>query len=169
MNTIQIWIGDLAEYNNGNLVGDWVTLPCDLNQAINDTLINGNEEYFIGDIDSSLDLKGYSINELNEIAEKLESYSKFDEELFAGILESGHFSDLDDVYQCIEDGNYMVFHDCKDMSDVAYSYYEETGMLQELEKVINTFYIDWEKLGRDMDIEGYYYHINNDTIIQIFS
>jgi antirestriction protein len=165
---IQVWVGDLAEYNNGRLVGEWFTLPMDIEDIMNDVLEAGNEEYYIGDIDSEhySIVKDMSLNQMNDFAEKLESLQEYEQMALIGLMD--YYSDLDECLEILENGDYMVYHDCKNMSDVAYQWYEETGQLQELEKHINSFYIDWESLGRDMDIEGTFIQIDNDTIIQIF-
>jgi antirestriction protein len=165
---IQVWVGDLAEYNNGRLVGEWFTLPMEIEEILEQVLVAGNEEYYIGDIDSNLYsiVKDYGLNQMNILAEKLESLEEYEQMALVGLME--HYGDLDESLQILENGDYMVYHDCKNMSDVAYQWYEETGQLKELEKHINTFYIDWELLGRDMDIEGTFIQLEDDTIIQVF-
>jgi antirestriction protein len=165
---IQVWVGDLAEYNNGRLVGDWFMLPMDLEEIYEQVLEEGNEEIYIGDLDSEhySIIKNMGLRELNEFAEKLESLQEYEQKALIGLME--YYNDLDECLEILENGDFMVYHDCQNMSDVAYQWYEETGQLKELEKHINSFYIDWEALGRDMDIEGTFIQIDNDTIIQIF-
>ena len=167
-NDINVWVGDLAEYNSGELYGKWIEFPTDLDTLYNEVLKDGNEEWYIGDYDSIINLEGYSFKQINEIAECIQGMDSLEKEIFVAMHESGFFSDLESLIECMENNDFMTFHDCKNMSDVAYSWYEETGQMAELEKVINPFYIDWELLGRDMDIEGTYLQINNDTFIQLF-
>lgn len=81
------------------------------------------------------------------------------------ILENGSVSNLEDALN-YED--YMIYNDCKNMSDVAYEIYEQDGQLAELEKVINSSYINWEAIGRDLEIEGTFVELDNNTYLQIF-
>ena len=76
---IKIYLTNLGKYNEGELVGEWFTLPIqDIDDAFEQIGIKENtryEEYFITDYicDLDLDLNKYgSLDELNSIAELLE-------------------------------------------------------------------------------------------------
>lgn len=165
---IQVWVGDLAEYNNGNLVGEWVKLPMEIDEIMEKILVKGNEEWFVADTDSEICLDDMSLNEMNELAEKLESMEEYEKTILMEIINSRHFQNIEEAINCLENSDYMMYEKCSDMSDIAYEYYEQTGQLQELEKVINSFYINWEAIGRDMEIEGSFYRIDSNSYIQIF-
>jgi len=49
------------------------------------------------------------------------------------------------------------------MEDVAYNYIEETGALKDMPKSLQG-YFDYEKLGRDMEIEGSYFEDSEGVI-----
>jgi antirestriction protein len=164
MNEIKVWVGDLAEYVAGNLIGEWFTLPCDLNEIFEEVLTNIDHEYFVADYECDFDIDGYSLRQINDLAEMLESVSEYDQKAMIAILDSGHTSDINEALEIINNGAYSVYPDCKDMSDVAYEFYEQTGMLQELEKHIASYYIDFDAIGRDMEINGYFYYVDGDYI-----
>lgn len=76
---INVYITNLAEYNKGNLVGDWVSLPIKENDWKDFLKTIGNpEEYAIYDYESnsgfdSLEIEYYSsISYLNKLVRKLE-------------------------------------------------------------------------------------------------
>ena len=90
----------------------------------------------------------------NEFAERMEALSEQEQEVVKLIMEEW-IDDLQEALDIIENGNYVVWNNCNDMSDVAYYYMEETGMLKNVPSIIAN-YFDYEALGRDMDIEGTY-------------
>lgn len=90
----------------------------------------------------------------NEFAERVEALSEQEQEYLKLIVED-YTNDVQEALDIVEDGNYVVWDNCNAMSDVAYNYMEETGMLQNVPSNIAN-YFDYEALGRDMDIEGTY-------------
>lgn len=159
---VQVWIGDLAEYNEGNLKGDWFMLPMDLDDILEDVLEEGNEEWYIGDTDCEINVNGLSFNELNELAEFVDNLDSYEIETFKGLME--YYNDLESAKNIMEDGDYTVYSNCRDMSEVAYEYYEMTGQLSEITKHIPEYYIDFEAIGRDMEINGTFVQVGNDYI-----
>jgi antirestriction protein len=166
---IQVWVGDLAEYNAGNLVGDWFTLPMDLEEMMKEVLLEGNEEYYIGDVDSELYsiIHNMGLRQLNEFAEKLESMEEYEQMALCGLME--HCTDLEEALEILENGNYSIHQNCQSMSDVAYNWYEETGQLAEITKYIEEYYIDFESIGRDMSINGTFIQLDNDCYLEIYN
>lgn len=94
---VKAWIGNLGMYNEGVLMGEWVTLPIDEEEQNElfkrigmdyvdedgELVKTGYEEYYIGDYDSDYTAKlnmydrfgtYTSIEYLNEFAEKLEDW-----------------------------------------------------------------------------------------------
>jgi len=80
------------------------------------------------------------------------------------ILERGIVNNLEEALK-YED--YRIWNNCRSMEDVAQEWYEETGQLKELKKYIDIDYIDWERIGRDLEIEGTFIQLNNDTYLEI--
>ena len=94
------------------------------------------------------------MEKINEFAERMEALSEQEQEWLKLIVEE-YTDNLQEALDIIESGNYIVWYNCNDMSDVAYNYMEETGMLKNVPSTIAN-YFDYEALGRDMDIEGTY-------------
>lgn len=161
MNEVKVWVGNLGKYNEGDLVGRWIELPIDeddLEKVLKSIGID-NEEYeeiFIADYDvpfDSKDLGEYTpLETLNEIAERYEDFSDDEKEVFNEI--SSDFK-LDEAFDIVKDGDYMIYSNCDDMGDVAMQYVEETGLLDNVPDDL-VDYFDYQSYGRDMEINGYY-------------
>ncbi|MEG2717588.1 MAG: antirestriction protein ArdA, partial [Eubacterium sp.] len=104
------YVTNLGKYNEGELVGEWVTFPIDedekeeIFERIN---IGGEyEEFFITDWDCEItevikDLGEYeSITYINELAEALENVH--DERLLYAALELGGYSKILDIIENID-------------------------------------------------------------------
>ena len=94
------------------------------------------------------------MEKINEFAERVEALGEQEQEWLKLIVEE-YTDNLQEALDIIESGDYIIWSDCNSMADVAYSYMEETGMLQNVPSTIAN-YFDYEALGRDMDIEGTY-------------
>ena len=170
----RIWIGNLGKYNEGYLVGEWVDLPCDdLYETLGEVykrieIGKEYEETFIADYENDY---GYVVGEyddldtLNDIAETLEGFDEYEADIWESLHDDG--LNHDEIMEIIEKGNYITYGNCNDMSDVAMLAYEMSGKLAEIEKVIPSYYVDWDAIGRDMDIEGSFYPCG-DGYIEVF-
>lgn len=167
---LKIYLTNLGKYNEGYLVGEWVTLPVDddeLEEVKKRIGINEYyEEWFITDYESDIDgveVNEYSdIEELNEIAEMLEELDDADIEVIGALMSEGYSFDeaidkKDDV---------IIFVDCEDMEDVARKYIEETGMLDDVPEHLAN-YFNYESFGRDMSFECHFVFTNNGNCIEI--
>jgi antirestriction protein len=171
---IRIYVANLAAYNAGRLVGEWIDLPLSEDelrekiQSILDAWNDGfspSEEYAIHDYEAPFSIDEYdSPYKVNEWAERLSNISE-DEEVINAII--NHFSTVEEAIETIENGEYRIYNDCNDMADVAYAWYEETGRLAEIEKVISPSYIDWDAIGRDLEIEGTFIYAGNSVYVEI--
>jgi len=116
------------------------------------------EEYAIHDYELPFSVGEYEsldrLNHLYELAEELEGTPLYD--ALPELLASGCFDGLEGLVGRQDDIRH--WHDCQDMSDVAYECVEE-GYLGEIPESL-TRYIDYEKLGRDMELEGTYIETN---------
>ena len=126
------------------------------------------EEYFITDYESDIDgvkVGEYeNIDDLNELAEALEDLDSEEENVLSVMLEDG--CTFEEALEKIKDRDYMVYYNCDSMEDVAYQVVEESGLLDGVpEKVAR--YFNYEAYGRDLEIEGTFYQINN-AYIEIF-
>lgn len=149
---IKIYVADLAAYNNGKLHGVWIDATQeldDIQDQINEMLAESPEElaeeYAIHDYEGfgSYAVSEYEgIESLHEIACFIEEHGEIGSELL------GHFGDdLDDAKKAIEE-NYSGCY--SSLADYAQELTEDTSQIPEN----LAFYIDYERMGRDMELSG---------------
>jgi len=155
---IRIYVADLAAYNNGYLHGVWIDITQELDdiwEQINKMLKASPidevaEEYAIHDFEGfgSYRLGEYEgIETAHEIAIFINEHTEIGGELL------NHFNgDIEDARKAIED-NYCGCH--KSVADYAQELTEETS---EIPKHLE-FYIDYEKMGNVMEMNGEIYTI----------
>lgn len=173
----RVFITNLGKYNEGELIGKWLDLPCeDAEEELASIGVSDEpdengiyyEEYFITDYENDYGYKvgEYdSLEELNEIAEELENLDEYDREVVNAFIENG--SDIEEALDGLRGGDYMVFSNCSDMTDVAYQYIEETGLLNDVPETLRN-YFDYEAYGRDMSFEGTFIFTDNGNCIELF-
>jgi antirestriction protein len=167
----RIWLGNLGKYNEGILMGEWVDLPCDDLDAVYERIginfdepINGTwyEETFIADYESdfSLDIGEYEdLDWLNELAERLEDAGEDSAEIINALVE--YCNDIDEALRIYENGNYMFWYGVRDLAEVVEREYEESGRLNEIEKYLPSWAIDWDALANDWECSGSFYPTEN--------
>lgn len=173
----RIFLTNLGKYNEGELIGKWVELPCaDWENELQSIGVspdpdeNGNyyEEYFISDYETDID--GWNIDEyanleeLNELAEKIDSLYEDEEQAVKAFLENGE--DLETALEYAKSGNYRIYNNCFDMSDVAYEVVNECGYLSGVPEFVSR-YFDYEAFGRDLDIEGVFYYMGGGVYVEL--
>ena len=170
---LRIYIAYLGKYNEGELVGKWIDLPCDqedLEQVYIDIKVahrdaegeyipyfeeNGciYEEVAIHDYESDFDglhISEYTnINELNELAEQLEAYDNYDKEVIEAYIEATG-ADLEEAIERFDDGD-LTLYSVDSLEDLAMQFADE-GLFS-TETLLR--YIDFEALGRDLGFDGY--------------
>lgn len=163
---LKIYVTNLSKYNEGVLVGEWVSLPCEgLEEVLDKISNNGNGELFISDYEtdiSNLKISEYDdILQLNEIAEEIDNLS--DDEVIALQAYLEQYNDIEQALEEVHQGNYTIYYDCNDMSDVAYQVVNDCGLFDGVPEALKE-YFDYEAYGRDMDIEGTFIQIDNNII-----
>lgn len=163
---LKIFITNLREYNEGTLIGEWIDLPCEgLKKVLDKISNNDKDELFISDYET--DISGLKVAEyedilqLNEIAEEIDNFS--DEEVIALQAYLEQYNDIEQALEEVRQGNYTIYYDCDDMSDVAYQVVNESGLLDGVPETIKG-YFDYEAYGRDIDIEGTFIQVDNNII-----
>lgn len=177
MAEIKIFITNLGKYNEGVLDGEWVELPateeeladvydrieiCHDDKMYYDESGNPYEEVFITDYETDLGItigEYDSIDNLNEMAETIESWDDYDVEIFKAACEAGYASE-DDV-EDFEPGDYNYIRDVSDDSELAIAYLDEVyGGLDQLAKYdkksltdLCEQYFDYDAYGRDIRLE----------------
>ena len=148
---MEAFITNLGKYNEGELIGKWISLPIseeELEQVLQEIGINEEyEEYFFTDYDCevSLNLGEYeSIEHLNELAEKLESdVIKAVAELY-GIEEAME----------TDENDWIIYFNIHTDYDLGYYIIEERGGYDTSELGNLSNYIDYEAFGRDVRLES---------------
>ena len=169
MASIKAYVTNLGLYNEGYLVGEWVTFPIDEEEQeklferikIDET----HEEYFITDYESDIDMKigeYTSIDTLNEMAEMLETVDDYEEEIIKALISEGY--SLEDAIGKKDD--VIVFNNCSTMAEVAEQYADETGLLDSIPENLR-YYFDFEAFGRDMSYEGQFIFTDNGNCIEV--
>lgn len=151
-NEIRICVADLAAYNNGELHGVWINATDDLDdiwEQINEMLANSPEpfaeEWAIHDHEG---FNGYALGEYegietaHKIACFIEEYPKI-----GGELLNNFGGDLEEAKTAAEE-NYCGCY--RSPAEYAEELTDQTGDIpQHLER-----YIDYERMGRDMEYSG---------------
>ena len=96
-----------------------------------------------------------------EIAEEIDNLS--DDEVIALQAYLEQYNDIEQALEEVRQGNYTIYYDCDDMSDVAYQVVNESGLLDGVPETIKG-YFDYEAYGRDIDIEGTFIQVDNNII-----
>lgn len=169
--TMEIYITDLAAYNNGYLIGEWVALPMDeedLKAKITEILAIGakacgdteHAEIFITDYESDLVSIGEydNIFSLNTMAEKSESLNGYEIKAVRFLLNNNLVKNFDEAMECFED---VIIHEDTTLEDLAYELVNECYSLDSLPSIIANN-IDYEKIGRELEMDGRYYEEDGD-------
>ena len=164
---LKIYVTNLRKYNNGKIIGEWVSLPCEgLEEVLNNISNNGADELFISDYET--DIYGLKVAEyqdilqLNEIAEEIEEMRKDELIAFQAYLEQ-YSNNLQQALEEVHQGNYTIYYDCDDMEDVAYQAVNESGLLDGVPEEVK-IYFDYEAYGRDLDINRTFIQIDNSFV-----
>ena len=160
---LKVFVTNLGKYNEGELIGEWVSLPIsesELEEVLERIGINEEyEEYFITDYETEIDglnVDEYSnIEELNELAAQLESFDEYDLEKVGAIVEA-----YGDLKEAIENIDNYTYYSGKTLEDLAYEYVEEMNLPEFAQR-----YFDYEAFERDLEFDGYT-ETNNGVICQ---
>ncbi len=155
---IRIWLGNLAKYNEGRLVGAWLSLPMDeeaLKAAIA-VILGKDEEWLLNDFECDIPGLRSEIHEhsnpfdLNKIAESVAEVDEF------ALLQMGHLLELGYKFnEAIEKYEDVTVYQGMRIIDVAEELVED-GCFGEIPESIAP-YIDYEAIARDLEIDGYTY------------
>ena len=167
---INLWIGNLGKYNEGELVGEWIELPfdedewnelldriqiCNENTEHCDEFGQPYEEWFIADYETDipgLEIGEYSnVEELNELAEMYEQLDNNEQIACRAYLQNG--SSLETAIDEARRGNYIVWLGCDSMKDVAWNMMEENRYLAERGEIPQVLidHFDYESYGNELE------------------
>ncbi|WP_075809127.1 antirestriction protein ArdA [Paraclostridium sordellii] len=160
MKEMRVYITNLGKYNEGELIGDWFVPPIDWEDVKARINLNDEyEEYAIHDWELPFGINEYSsiedINRLSNMAEELKSIGM--EESIVDI-QNTFFSSFEELYKNKDD--IICYSTCNDMTDVAYYFIDECGILGEISDSVRA-YIDYGSYGRDLEMSGRFLVTNN--------
>lgn len=164
---LKINVTNLKKYNEGALVGEWVSLPCeDIEEVLEKISNSGKDELFISDYET--DINGLKVAEyedilqLNEIAEEIEEMREDELIALQAYLEQ-YANDMEQALDEVRQGNYRIYYNCDNMEDVAYQVVNDCGLLDGVPEEVK-IYFDYEAYGRDMEINGTFIQIDNSFV-----
>ena len=153
---LSVYVANLEEYNNGNLIGSWISLPIEENDWKDFLKTIGNpEEIAVHGYENNLGLDGLkigeymSIKELNELGERIENIDTCDVDALNALYEA--LGDFEYALERLESGDY-IFYENMTLEEVAQEYIEEC---YEIPSYLEN-YIDYKAFARDMRYDGYY-------------
>lgn len=159
-NPINVWVGNLGKYNEGELVGEWFGLPCfDFEEEWDELMerigIGGRyEEVFCADWECQIPGLKYSeypdYEELDSIAAEWEGLDE-DEQGAVGVRMELLGENLETAMRYSD--QVCVYYGCSNMTEVAMRYVRDTGLLDQVSDTLSS-YFDYEAFGRDMLIDG---------------
>jgi antirestriction protein len=172
---LEIYITDLQSYNEGDLVGEWITLPLtdkDLANEISKVLHAGeaisgsqnHEEYFISDWNWQ-DVEFFTVGEydnifeLNEKLQAIKDVDSYKHKPIAFLLSEGLAMDVEDAISKADD---VIVHENQSMEDVAYYLIQDCYNIHELSPIIAN-HIDYDGIARDLEYDGTYFEVGNDV------
>ena len=153
---IRIYVANLAAYNEGRLVGDWLTLPMDeeeLTEAIK-KILGKDEEWAIHDYEAPFSIHEYdSPYELNKLLEDLEDIDE-EEDVIRAIAD---IVDKDELFQILKDQSYSFIRDVHDEQDLALKIDQEYFPFdfEAVDKAGASGYLDYEAIGHDLCLNGW--------------
>ena len=164
---LKIFISNLKEYNNGKIIGEWVSLPHEgLEEVLEKISNSGKDELFISDYET--DINGLKVAEyedilqLNEFAEEIEEMREDELIALQAYLEQ-YANDMEQALDEVRHGNYRIYYNCDNMEDVAYQVVNDCGLLDGVPEEVK-IYFDYEAYGRDMEINGTFIQIDNSFV-----
>lgn len=165
---LNVWIGNLGKYNEGELKGGWLELPKSKDE-INEFLQNvvglnkEYEEYMINDYETDLPYKvgEYenldSLNLLAKVSEKIE-----DMDVILGYQESEGDLDIVELMNLIMQEEDISFYNYTEDSitlsnerKYGYTVAESMGLLDTLQENNIEMYFDFEEFGKDCAMNDY--------------
>ena len=168
---MKIYLTNLGKYNEGELIGEWVRLPIsqeELQEVFERIGINEEyEEYFITDYECDFYEVGEyeNLDTLNEIAERIEELDEEESKVVKALMSELGYT-MDEVIDKVNNGDYRIYSNCYDMTDIAYQVVEECDYLNKVPETVSR-YFDYESFGRDLGIEGTFIFLEDGDCIEL--
>jgi antirestriction protein len=150
----QIYVADLAAYNEGHLHGAWIDAtqdPEDIAAEISAILakspVSGAEEWAIHDYQDFGPLRLSEHEDLETVSKAAKLIAEHGDVFAALVDHLGGLSSLDEAESTFEDNYQGTF---KDVGQWAEDFANDTGAPLETYRS----YIDWDAVGRDAEMNG---------------
>jgi|SRR5690606_27418210 len=173
---IRIWVGNLGKYNEGELVGEWFTLPHDIDDIMKRIGVASGtryEEYEIFDWEAPSFVEVHrcsSIKHLNEIAEALQELDEQEIQVLEIGLEEGVFNRNDLVYaidEVIRGACHQVLTGYSELGDFAIEHATENGQIDaENDSLMKA--VDWNWYAKELGFHTTHFQINDNTWVEFF-
>lgn len=75
---------------------------------------------------------------------------------------------LDEAIEKVNNGDYTIYYDCEDMTDVAYKAVKSYGYLDNVPETVAR-YFDYKSFGRDLGIKGTFIFTDDNEAIEIIN
>jgi hypothetical protein len=162
---VRIYIADLAAYNDGKLIGEWVDLPADeeeLEEIMDRLSHGGNQDTAIHDYEAPFRIEEFeSPFALNEAVEAIEaSYVDFD--VIACVKDDIGYTDWEEAISAAEDASVIDISDrygsmpANPEENLGYHIVDEVyGGIEQMSPEQVEMYFDYESFGRDASMELY--------------
>lgn len=143
---LEIYIANLAAYNSGYLVGEWLSLPA-TEQEITETLERigcgeSGSEYAIHDYESNYNLKADEYDNIFDLNEQISDIDELEEDdfnMFMAYMEAVS----DDITEALDALNRCTLYaNCDSLEDLAAEFVNESCFGEIPDSIIN--YIDYE-------------------------
>lgn len=148
---MQIYVVNLGKYTEDKETGEWFSVPVNMDELKEKLGLNEEyEEYAIHDYDLPFEISEHEpIEEINRRCRMLESVP---ENILGDLKEIQRvmFDSFEEMMENIE--NITVYENMESMSDLARFFVLEERYGTVPEKLRD--YIDYERLGRDIEING---------------
>lgn len=169
-----IWVGSLKDYNEGRLVGKWISLPMDedeLNEFMAKITYNGEHDFEIMDYEAPFRIDPYASPwELNELAEKLQELvdeKNITPDDLEALLE--YVDNIEEAIEMLENGAVNFYHLEDGFGDVWKELAEilvyDHGYMDDVPEH-RRHYLNFEMIGRDLQYSGEWYIAKNGVAIE---
>lgn len=156
-----VWVGNLGKYNEGELVGEWISLPFteeDFEKLLKrigigeeDEFGQPYEEWYIADWESLMPIHitqymGYNaLMELSELIERIEDMYESEVKAIMAYLDESS-NNLEEAVDCIEDGRFVHLPWIHSWEEYGEYIFDNYGYGSSVPESMRDF-IDFEKLG----------------------
>lgn len=151
----EIYVADLAAYNDGDLIGEWIDaaqdpseIQAEINQMLSESPYSG-EEWAIHDSEGF----GFSVGEFASL-EEVSMLARLIEDLgepFQALYEyDSYLADSYDEWRVLVEDGYLGHYET--MNDYAEEYLNDIGIFSGVDDILRT-YFDYDAFARDLEIE----------------